>query len=156
MTNFKPDLTDIKILNQLSNDAQMQYAEIGDKVYVSPATVHVRVKKLKREGIIKHAQTVIDYSRLGYDLGAFIGIYLMQSDMYDAVVKDLKKINEVVSCHYTTGNYSLLIKIMCKDTEHLRKTLHDRIQKIKGISRTETMIILEESMNRVLKLEETI
>ncbi len=154
MTNFKPDLTDIKILNLLANDAQQQYAEIGNKVHVSPATVHVRVKKLKKEGVIKHAQMVIDYTKLGYDLASFIGIYLMQSDMYDNVVRDLKKINEVVSCHYTTGNYSLLIKLMCKDTEHLRKTLHDRIQKIKGISRTETMIVLEESMNRVLKIDE--
>jgi len=155
MAKPKTDITDKKILNLLANDAQKQYAEIGEKVFVSPATVHVRIKKLKRDGIIKHAQTVIDYTKLGYDLTAFIGIYLMQSDMYDAVVKDLKKINEVVSCHYTTGNYSLLIKIMCKDTEHLRKTLHDRIQKVKGISRTETMIALEESINRVLKIDET-
>jgi Lrp/AsnC family transcriptional regulator for asnA, asnC and gidA len=152
-TKYKPDLTDVKILNHLALDAQMQYADLGTKVHASPATVHVRVKKLKREGIIKNAQTNIDYARLGYDLSSFIGIYLMQSDMYDTVVKELKKINEVVSCHYTTGNYSLLIKIMCRDTEHLRRTLHDRIQKIKGISRTETMIILEESINRVLKLE---
>jgi Lrp/AsnC family transcriptional regulator for asnA, asnC and gidA len=68
------------------------------------------------------------------------------------VVKELKKIAEVVSCHYTTGNYSLFLKIICKDTDHLRVTLHDKIQKIEGINRTETLICLEESFTRALKI----
>jgi Lrp/AsnC family transcriptional regulator, regulator for asnA, asnC and gidA len=150
------DLVDKKIINLLASDAHIQYAEISSKTNIAPATVHLRIKKLKRLEILQEATTRIQFSKLGYDLTAFVGIYLTQSDMLDFVVKELKKINEIVSCNYTTGDYGLLIKLVCKDTEHLKKTLHDKIQKIKGINSTDTMISLEESFSRVLKIEETV
>jgi Lrp/AsnC family transcriptional regulator for asnA, asnC and gidA len=87
------------------------------------------------------------------DITAFIGVYLIRSDSYDRVVKELKKIDEVLSCNYTTGNYSLFLKIVCRDTNHLREVLHDKIQKIEGISRTETLISLEESFSRQMKVK---
>jgi Lrp/AsnC family transcriptional regulator for asnA, asnC and gidA len=87
------------------------------------------------------------------DVTAFIGVYLIRSDQYDKVVKELRKIHEVVSCHYTTGNYSLFLKIVCRDTQHLREVLHDKLQKIEGINRTETLISLDESFDRPLKID---
>jgi Lrp/AsnC family transcriptional regulator for asnA, asnC and gidA len=85
---------------------------------------------------------------LGYDITAFLGIYLEKSSLYDAVIKRLNLIPEVVKIHYTTGNYNVFIKLHCKDTKHLKDVLHDKIQQIEGIERTETIISLEESLNR--------
>ncbi|WP_201030558.1 Lrp/AsnC ligand binding domain-containing protein, partial [Salmonella enterica] len=85
---------------------------------------------------------------LGYDIIAFIGIYLEKSSMYDIVAKELKKIQQIVRLNYTTGNYSMFIEIVCKDIQEMRFVLHDELQKIKGIERTETFISLEESINR--------
>ncbi|HWH61861.1 MAG TPA: Lrp/AsnC ligand binding domain-containing protein, partial [Ginsengibacter sp.] len=79
---------------------------------------------------------------------AFVGIFLEKSSLYDAVAKELEKIPEIVRLNYTTGNYSMYIEVVCKDINQLRYVLHDELQKIKGIERTETLISLEESFNR--------
>lgn len=149
---YEIDNTDIQLLNILQRDAFTPFTEIAKELYVSPGTVHVRMKKLTDVGIAKSPQIQIDLPKMGYDITAFIGVYLNKSDMYDSVVKALKKIPEIVSCHYTTGNYSLFLKIHCRDTQHLRTVLHDKIQKIDGINRTETLISLEESFVRNLEL----
>jgi Lrp/AsnC family transcriptional regulator for asnA, asnC and gidA len=152
LVHYEIDNVDIQLLNILQRDAFKPFTEIAKELYVSPGTVHVRMKKLMDAGIAKGAQIQIDLPKIGYDITAFIGVYLIKSDMYDSVVKALKKIPEIVSCHYTTGNYSLFLKIHCKDTQHLRSVLHDKIQKIEGINRTETLISLEESFVRNLEI----
>ena len=151
--NYQIDKTDLEILNILMENAFTPFTEIGKKLYVSPGTVHVRMKKMEKLGIVKPPQLQIDMSKLGMDVTAFIGIYLTRNDINDRVVKELKKIEEIVSCNYTTGNYSLFLKIVCRDTQHLREVLHDKIQKIDGISRTETIISLDESFSRPVKIE---
>ena len=108
---------------------------------------------MEKLGIVKAPQLQIDLTKLGMDVTAFIGVYLIRSDLYDKVVSQLKKIDEVISCNYTTGNYSLFLKIVCRDTQHLREVLHDKIQKIDGISRTETLISLEESFQRPVRIK---
>jgi Lrp/AsnC family transcriptional regulator for asnA, asnC and gidA len=150
--HYEIDNTDIGIMNVLLQNANTPYTEIAQKLFVSPGTVHVRMKKLERLGIVKPAQLQISTKKIGLDVVAFIGVYLVRSDQYDTVLKELKKINEIISCHYTTGNYSLFLKIVCTDTEHLRRVLHDKLQKISGISRTETLISLEESFERPIVL----
>lgn len=150
--NYFIDNTDIQLLNILQKNAFTPFTEIGRKLYVSTGTVHVRMKKLTDAGIAKPPQVQINLPLLGYDITAFIGVYLNKSDIYDSVVSALKKIPEIVSCHYTTGNYSLFLKIHCQDTQHLRTVLHDKIQKIEGIQRTETLISLEESFVRNMEL----
>ncbi len=152
--NFEIDKLDMEILSILMEDAQIPYTEIAKKVFVSGGTVHVRVKKLTDMGIIKGSQVNIDPEKLGYGLTAFIGIFLNKSSMYDTVVKALKEIPEVVGCNYTTGAYGMFVKILCRDTNHLRQVLHDKLQHIDGINRTETLISLEESINRPLRLVE--
>ena len=94
----------------------------------------------------------MDLKVLGYDIIAFIGIYLEKSSMYDAVALALKNIPQVVRVNYTTGNYSMFVEIVCKDIQQLRFVLHDELQKIKGIERTETLISLEESFSRNVKI----
>jgi Lrp/AsnC family transcriptional regulator for asnA, asnC and gidA len=146
--NLEIDNVDLQILSLLMEDANMPYTEIGKKIFVSGGTVHVRMKKLADMGIVKGAQLIIDYAKLGWDISAFLGIYLDKSSLYEEVSKELEKIPEVVNAHYTTGNYSIFAKIICRDTQHLREVLHDKIQKVKGIQRTETFISLDESINR--------
>lgn len=151
--HYEIDNTDLQILNILMENAFTPYTEVGKKLFISPGTVHVRMNKMEKLGIVKNPQIQIDLSKLGMDVTAFIGVYLIRSDMYDKVVTQLKKIDEVLSCNYTTGNYSLFLKIVCRDTQHLREVLHDKLQKIEGISRTETLISLEESFSRQMKIK---
>jgi Lrp/AsnC family transcriptional regulator for asnA, asnC and gidA len=142
----------MQILQQLMNDASVSYADLGKKLYVSAGTIHVRIKKLQEAGIISHMKYGVDIKKLGYDVIAFIGIYLEKSSLYDAVARELKKIPEIVRMNYTTGNYSIFIEVVCKDITQLRTVLHDELQKIKGIERTETFLSLEESLNRHVKV----
>ena len=106
------------------------------------------LKKMESLGIVKGAQLLIDYSKIGWDITAFLGIYLDKSSLYEDVAKQLEQIPEVVNIHYTTGIYSIFAKIICRDTQHLREVLHDKIQRVTGIQRTETFISLEESLIR--------
>ncbi|MEZ4897121.1 MAG: Lrp/AsnC ligand binding domain-containing protein [Saprospiraceae bacterium] len=144
------DDLDRKILSILMKDANVPYTEIAKKLFVSGGTVHVRMKKMEQMGIVKGSHLDVDYSMLGYDITAFLGIYLEKSSLYDDVAKLLVTIPEVVDAHYTTGNYSVFVKIICRDTDHLREILHDKIQQIGGIQRTETFISLQESIARPL------
>jgi len=146
--NYEIDNVDGKILEILLKNAKKPYTEIAKQVYVSGGTVHVRMRKMEEAGIVKGTTLDIDYSKLGYDITAFIGIFLSKSELYDEVIEELKQIPEITSVHYTTGNYSMFAKIHCKDTNHLKEVLHDKIQKVNGITRTDTMISLEESINR--------
>lgn len=146
------DDTDRKILSILMIDGKTPYAEIGKRLFVSAGTVHVRIKKLTELGIITGHHISVDYKALGYDISAFLGVYLQKSSQYDEVVEQLKKIPEVVSANYTTGSYGIFVKMICKDTEHLRATLSDKIQMIKGIHRTDTFMSLEETIERPMLL----
>jgi len=110
------------------------------------------MSKMEEAGIVEKVTLKVNYAKLGYDITAFIGIFLQKSALYEQVMTALKEIREVVSVHYTTGNYSMFVKIHCKDTNHLKEVLHDKIQQIEGIERTETMISLEESLDRNLNL----
>jgi Lrp/AsnC family transcriptional regulator, regulator for asnA, asnC and gidA len=142
------DKLDLQIISEMMEDAQISYADLGKKLYVSGGTIHVRIKKLQEHGIVKGTRLNVDLKTLGYDITAFVGIYLEKSSLYDTVAKDLQKIPEIVRLNYTTGNYSMFIEVVCKDINQLRYVLHDALQKIKGIERTETFISLDESFNR--------
>ena len=142
------DKLDLQIIQAMTEDAGISYADLGKKFFVSGGTIHVRIKKLNEAGIVKGTKLNVDLKELGYDVIAFIGIYLEKSSMYDAVAKELRKMPEIVRLNYTTGNYSMFAEVVCKDINQLRFVLHDDLQKIKGIERTETFISLEESFSR--------
>jgi Lrp/AsnC family transcriptional regulator for asnA, asnC and gidA len=142
------DKLDLQIIEAMMNNAEISYAELGKKLFVSGGTIHVRIKKLQEFNIVKGTRLNVDLKQLGYDITAFVGIYLEKSSMYDNVAEDLKKIPEIIRLNYTTGNYSMFIEIVCKDIAQLRFVLHDELQKIKGIERTETFISLEEGFYR--------
>src|SRR5919205_2883950 len=142
------DKLDFQIIQEMMENAEISYADLGKKLFVSGGTIHVRIKKLQEMKVVKGTKLNVDIKTLGYDVIAFIGIYLEKSSLYDTVAKELRKIPEIVRLNYTTGNYSMFAEIVCKNIQQLRFVLHDELQKIKGIERTETFISLEESFNR--------
>ena len=146
------DKLDLQIIQAMMQDAEVSYADLGKQFFVSGGTIHVRIKKLEELGIVQGKRLAVDLKVLGYDIIAFIGIYLEKSSWYDTVALALKNIPQVVRVNYTTGNYSMFVEIVCKDIQQLRFVLHDELQKIKGIERTETLISLEESFSRNVKI----
>lgn len=146
------DKLDKQILAILMQNAKKAYTEIAQELFVSGGTIHVRMNKLSEAGIVKGYNLVVDHGKLGYDISAFLGIYLDKSSLYDEVAAELEKIPEIVAAHYTTGLYNIFARIVCRDTKHLRDVLHDKIQKIQGIQRTETFISLQESINRPINI----
>ena len=149
---YELDDTDRKILNLLIQDAKTPYTEIARQVQVSGGTVHVRMARLEELGIVTGATLRLDLPKLGFDINAFLGIYLLKSSVYASVVAQLREIPEVVSIHFTTGAYGIFARLVCRDTQHLRDVLHDRVQLIEGIERTETLISLEEVINRPVEV----
>ena len=144
-TNYQIDNIDLKILNVLSKNAKMPYTEVAIKVFVSGGTVHVRMRKLEKMGVVRGTKLDIDYDKLGYNISSYMGIYLEKSFLYKETVKSLKKIPEIVEIHAITGQYTIFIKIICKDTSHFRNFL-DTVHKVKGITRTETFMSFEETI----------
>lgn len=142
------DKLDLQIIQEMMDNAEISYADLGKKLFVSGGTIHVRIKKLQELGVVKGTRMAVDINRLGFDVKAFIGIYLEKSSLYSSVVDQLKAIPEVIRVNYTTGNYSMFVEIICRNIPELKNVLHDKLQNIKGIERTETLMSLEESFSR--------
>jgi len=147
-SNYHIDNIDRGILSELMINAKVPYTEIAKKLIVSAGTIHVRMKKMEEAGIVKNSRLHINYELLGFDLTAFLGIYLEKGSTYTDVIRQLNLIPEIVEAHYTTGVYSIFAKIRCKNTKHMRQILNEEIQSIKGIQRTETTISLEQSIDK--------
>lgn len=133
-------------------DATLPYTEIAKELLVSGGTVHVRMKKLEEMGILKGSHLFINHAKIGFDICAFLGIFLRKGSEYNDAVAKMQEIPEIVELHYTTGSYSMFAKIICRDTQHLRQVLNEKIQAIKGVRRTETFISLEESISRQISI----
>jgi len=146
------DGIDKTILRALMLDARTPILEIARQVGISGAAIHQRLRKLEASNLISGSKFIINPKVLGYTTMAFIGIFLDKAVSNPQAVKQLKKIPEVLECHYTTGNWSILIKVLCKDNEHLMHVLNKEIQSIKGVSRTETFISLEQQIDRQIKI----
>lgn len=142
------DDLDRKILDIITNNARIPYLEVARECGVSGAAIHQRVQRLMRIGVIKGSEFKVDPVLVGFKTCAYIGIFLEHPGHFREVVEEFKKIPEIIECHYTTGNYSLFIKVYTLDNEHLKNILIEKIQNIPGIVRTETLISLEESINR--------
>jgi Lrp/AsnC family transcriptional regulator for asnA, asnC and gidA len=146
------DGIDKLILKRLMTDARSPVNSIAKELGISGTAVHQRLKKLEKSNLIAGSQVLIDPKVLGYKTLAFIGIYLDRALRNQEAVRQLKKIPEVIECHYTTGNWSVLIKILCRDNEHLMQVLNTKVQPIEGISRTETYISLDQQIQRQIEL----
>ena len=146
------DGIDKKILRFLMADARKPILEIARNIGISGAAIHQRLRKLEKSGLISGSKFVINPKVLGYTTMAYIGIFLDKAMSNPRAVKELEKIPEVLECHYTTGNWSILIKVLCKDNEHLMYVLNRNIQQIEGVSRTETFISLNQQIDRQITI----
>jgi len=146
------DVLDRKILTVLMNDAVVPYTEIAKQLDVSAGTIHVRMKKLMDLGVVTGSQLIVNPTIIGYDICAFIGIFLDKGSAYNDVRQQMQAIPEIVELHYTTGIYSIFAKVLCRDTNHLREVLNEKIQPIHGIQRTETFITLEQGFSRQINI----
>ncbi|MGV6844921.1 MAG: Lrp/AsnC ligand binding domain-containing protein [Lutibacter sp.] len=150
--DFHIDGIDKIILKNLMHDARTPILGIARKIGISGAAIHQRLRKLEKSGLISGSKFIINPKVLGYKTLAFIGIFLDNASTYSSAIKRLKEIPEVIESHYTTGNYAIFIKILCKDNEHLMRLLNKEIQSIKGVSRTETFISLDQQIDRQINL----
>lgn len=155
MESIKLDTLDRQILQFLIRDARMPYTEIAKELVVSPGTIHVRVKKMEKSGIIRGASLHIDYKALGYGFIAYVGVYLNRSSASMYVIEELKHVPEVTVAHLATGRFGIFCKIRCKDASHAKEVIF-RISDIEGVNNTETMISLEECINSNQNLMESI
>lgn len=149
----KIDNLDKKILGIIVNNARIPSKEIAETCGVSRAAIHQRVQKLTDIGVITGSGYHVNPKALGYATCTYIGVKLEKGSMYRDVVPELEKIPEVVECHFTTGPYSMLIKLYARDNQHLMELLNDKIQMIHGVIDIETLISLEQSMNRSIPIE---
>ena len=146
------DGLDKQILRMLMEDARRPILEIARAVGISGAAIHQRLRKLEKSGVLAGSKFIVNPRVLGYSTMAYIGIYLDKAMSNPFAVKELEKIPEVLECHYTTGNWSILIKVLCRDNEHLMHLLNKKIQQIEGVSRTETFISLDQQINRQIEI----
>lgn len=150
--NLEIDGIDKEILRALMGDARTPILEIARHIGISGAAIHQRLRKLEKSGLISGSKFIINPKALGYTTMAFVGIYLDKAMNNPEAVKQLQKIPEVLECHYTTGNWSIFIKILCRDNEHLMHLLNKEIQSIPGVSRTETFVSLQQQIDRQIKV----
>lgn len=146
------DDLDIQILEILIKDSRTPYLEIARKCHVSGGTIHVRMKKMEDMGIIKGTKLILDNTKLGYDVCCFIGIFLDKASSFNKVLEQLNEIKEIVELHYTTGEYSIFIKVICRSISHLQDLLMTNIQSIPEIQRTDTFISLSQAIDRNIQL----
>lgn len=142
------DNLDKKILNIITKNARIASKDVALECGVSRAAIHQRIQRLIEMKVITGSGYNVNPKSLGYNTCTYIGVSLEKGSMYREVVSEIEKIPEVVECHYTTGPYSMLIKVYAQDNQHLMRLLNDQIQQIPGVTETETLISLEQSMNR--------
>ena len=149
---MKIDGIDKIIIKRLIKDARTPVLSIAREVGISGAAIHQRLRKLEKSDLIDGYKMIINPKSLGYTTTAFVGVLLDSSSQYSSVIKRLKEIPEVVESHYTTGNYAVFIKILCKNNEGLMRLLNKNILTIKGVSRAETFISLDQQINRQIHI----
>ena len=151
MANQKLDSLDKQILKLIADDARIPFLEVARTCNVSGAAIHQRIQKLTSMGILKGSQFIIDPEKMGYETCAYIGLNLKNPEAFDDVVAELKKIPEVVECHYTTGNFDMFIKLYATNNHHLLTIIHDRLQPL-GLASSQTLISFHAAINRQLPI----
>ncbi len=149
--DYQLDAIDKEIIYMLMDNAKTSLAHISKNVGISTTAVHQRIKKLEQAGVIENSISFLNPRKVGYKVVSYIGVFLDQPSHYQDAIKALQDVNEVVEAHYTTGNYTIFLKVLCRDNDHLMRILN-KLQKLKGVTRTETFISLEQSINRQLKV----
>lgn len=146
--SYRPDKTDRKILESLLKDSRMSFQELARELIVSGGTVHVRMNKMKEAGVVSGSKLIVDFEKLGLEVCSFIGINLVSAADYPSALAKLNAFPEVVEAYYTTGQYSMFIKVMCRSTRELHLFLIEKLQSLTEIQSTDTLISLDNPIHR--------
>ncbi len=134
------DSYDKKILVELEKDGRRPFSDIAKKLDISNTMVHQRVNRLKEQGILKKMALELDERKMGYEWSAFTGLILKEDSDSKAIIEELKNIPEITECYYITGKYTLYIRIVAKNSDHMRRVLYEQIDLIPGVLKTESLI----------------
>jgi len=145
---YEFDSLDRKILSRLREDARKPLLEISKELKVAHGTVNARFRKMQEAGVIRKARLEFDTKTLGFGLTAFIGITVSQAGLHKTVTQSLQKFSEALEVHYTTGQYSLLVKVLLRDIQELHVFLSQKLQTIPGVQSTETFVVLDTAIER--------
>ncbi len=148
----KIDELDKKILDIISRNARVPFKDVADECGVSRAAIHQRVQRMIDLGVINGSGYYVNPKKLGFHTCTYVGLNLAKGSMYKEAVEELKKIPEIVEAHFTTGPYSVIVKLYARDNEHLMNLLNERIQEIPGVMNTETMISLDQSIKKEIPI----
>ncbi len=154
MAHHQLDALDKKILRLVAEDARIPFLEVARVCNVSGAAIHQRVQKLVNLGVVKGSRFIVDPEKIGYETCAYIGLYLREPEKFDEVVEALRKIPEIVECHYTTGDFDMFIKLYAHNNHHLLDIIHDKLQPL-GLSRSETIISFNSAIDRQIPVYDT-
>ena len=146
------DEFDINIIKELEKDGRMAFSAIASKLKISNTMVHQRVNRLTEQGILIGIKPIINEKKIGYDWASFTGITLNKDQDSNRIIEELKNIPEITECYYVTGSFTLYIKIVAQDHEHMRKILYEKIDNIPGISKTDSIIELGCAFKRNITL----
>lgn len=152
MGHHQLDKLDEQILGLIADNARIPFLEVARACNVSGAAIHQRIQKLTNLGILKGSEFIIDPEKVGYETCAYIGLYLKDPSQFDMVTEELRRVPEVVECHYTTGQYDMFIKVYARNNHHLMNIIHDKLQPL-GLSRSETIISFREAIKRQMPIE---
>ena len=155
MARHNLDSLDKKILSLIASDARIPFLEVARACNVSGAAIHQRIQRLTALGILKGSQFIVNPEKIGYETCAYIGLYLKDPSKFDEVFEELRRIPEVVECHYTTGGFDMFIKIFAKNNHHLLNIIHDKLQPL-GLSRSETIVSFNAVINRQLPIDDDV
>ena len=155
MAHHQLDALDKKILKMIAAEARVPFLEVARACNVSGAAIHQRVQKLTQIGVLKGSQFIVDPESVGFETCAYIGLYLKDPSSFEDVTQALKKIPEIVECHYTTGQYDMFIKLYARNNHHLLSIIHEKLQPL-NLARTETIISFNEAILRQLPVESII
>lgn len=148
------DQTDLHILDIITNNARIPFKDVAAEVGISRAAVHQRVNRMIEMKVITGSGYHIDPKKVDFKTCTYVGIFLEKGGYYEDVARQLQEIQEIVECHYTTGQYAIFVKVYARDNEHLKDILSGKVQKISGISSTETFISLEETFKRQVPIQD--
>lgn len=151
--NYQIDRTDRQILSLLLQDGRIPYLDIARQIKVSGGTVHQRVERLKKLGIIQGHQVLLDWQKLGMDVSAFLAVHLKESGEIEQVVQKMKQIPEIVEAYYTTGDFALLVKVKTSSIKEFHLLLSQKLQKIQGVRSTESFVVLDRPIMRSAEIK---
>ena len=136
------DQTDRKLLELLQRDGLQSMAELSKAIGVAPSTLNDRVKRLGRLGVITGTHARLDAHALGLNLLAFVFVGWSDGIVEADFLKRIAGAQEVLECHHVTGGWNYLLKVRVADTRALEAFLGNVLKQVKGLQRTETLIVL--------------